>query len=216
MIRVTPAVEPLDFRKRVTTPGLLAIAEMVGEKPMRGAGRRFQKVASKREDIPSKSFPAYWTQALDDLMEAYDRTCAYSCFRIHEVTGWRSADHFAPKSTKWDKVYEWSNYRLACGPLNARKKDFADVIDPFEITDGWFQLELVGFQVIPDPSLDAPTRRRVQNTIDRLKLDDFRGARARDAENYWAREVSLRVLTEESPFVAKELRRQSRLNAGDS
>ncbi|MFM9960655.1 MAG: hypothetical protein ACKV2Q_05460 [Planctomycetaceae bacterium] len=131
------------------------------------------------------------------------------------MTGWRSVDHFAPKSRKWDQVYQWSNYRLACGPLNARKKDFGDVLDPFDITDGWFQLELVGFQVIPDPSLKQPTYGRVQDTIIRLGLNDFCRSRERDAENYWAKEVSLRVLTEESPFVAKELRRQTRLNAGD-
>jgi len=215
MIRVTPAPEPAAFDKLVRKPGLRAIAEMVGERPLRKAGRRFQKVADRREDISPEKFPDYWTKVLDDLMSAYDQICAYSCFRIHPVTGSRSVDHMAAKSRAHDQVYEWLNYRLACSLLNARKKDFGDVLDPFEIIDGWFQLELLGFQVLPAPELAAEIRTRVKQTIDRLGLDDFRRSRERDAENYWARNVSLAVLTEESPFVAKELRRQGRLNDGD-
>lgn len=214
MIRVEKANEPLSFNERVRIPGLRVIAEMVGEKPQRTAGKRFKKIADQRDDIPAKEFPPYWTEALNDLMEAYDWTCAYSCFRIHPVTGRRSVDHFAAKSRQWEKVYEWSNYRLASSLLNARKNDFGDVLDPFEIVDGWFQLELVGFQVLPDPTLKHAIRERVQRTIDRLGLNDFRRARERDAENYWSGEISWRVLSEESPFVAKELRRQGRLNTG--
>jgi hypothetical protein len=215
MIRVIPAPEPRHFDRLVRTPGLRAIAEMVGERPPRRGGRRFQRIADRREDIPSERFPPYWTEVLDDLMTAYDRICAYSCFRIHPVTGSRSVEHMAPKSRAHDKVYEWSNYRLASSLLNARKREFGDVLDPFEIIDGWFQLELLGFQVVPAPGLPAGVRTRVVQTIDRLGLDDFRIPRERDAENYWARRISLGVLTEESPFVAKELRRQGRLNDED-
>ena len=48
------------------------------------------------------------------------------------------------KSMRWDQVYEWANYRLACSLMNARKDAIASVLDPFEIEDGWFALELVG------------------------------------------------------------------------
>lgn len=215
MIRVKQAPEPATFQKRVRTPGLRAIEEMVGEHPDRKAGRRFKKIADRREDIPSDSFPKYWTETLDDLMQAYAEVCAYSCFRIHPVTGGCSVDHFAAKSRTWGKVYEWDNYRLVCSRLNSRKNDFGDVLDPFKVSDGWFQLELTGFQVIPNPMLKAPARDRIQKTIDRLRLNDFCRQRAEDEFRYRNGEVSLRVLTEESPFVAKELRRQGRLNAGD-
>jgi len=216
MIRVESAKEPDGFKVAVREPGLRAIAEMVGEKPPRPAGKRFAKIAERREDISSNNFPSYWTESLADLMRLYHRTCAYSCFRIHPVTGGRSVDHFAAKSRKWDQVYEWENYRLACSLLNARKKDFGDVLDPFEIADGWFQLELVGFQVRPNPDLNESVRNRIQRTIDRLGLNDFRTERAEDAERYWTKEYSLATLTRESPFVAMELRRQGRLLAGDA
>jgi hypothetical protein len=217
MIRGTPAPEPATFQERVRTPGLRAIAEMVGERPSRRSGRRFQKLADRREDIPADKLPPYWTEALDDLMKLYNQMCAYSCFRIHPVTGSRSVDHMAARSRSHDMVYEWRNYRLASAILNARKRDFGDVLDPFEIKDGWFQLELHGFQIMPNARLKSPIRTQVKDTIDRLGLDDFRcrSARKHDADKYWSGQISLSILTEESPFVAKELRRHGRLNEGD-
>ncbi len=197
MIHVRLAEEPASFNEAVRTPGLRAMAEMVGETPTRNAGRRYTRIADRRGDIPADKFPPYWTAALDDLMTLYEQMCAYCCFRIHPVTGSSSVDHFAAKSRKWDRVYEWNNYRLACSRLNARKNDFGDVLDPIQIYDGWFQLELVGFQIVPNPHLHPITRDEIQNTIDRLGLDDFRQERAEDAERYWSKDISLSILTRE-------------------
>ena len=215
MIRIVPAPEPGRFATTVREPGLRAIAEMVGEKPTGRKGKPFQKIADQREQIPYDKFPPYWREALHDLLTAYSQICAYSCFRIHTVTGAGSVDHMIAKSKAWDNVYEWSNYRLACARLNARKNDFEDVLDPFEIQDGWYQLELVGFQVFANPHLDAQLRTSVENTITRLGLNEFCHERAEDAEYYWAGDVTLKVLTAESPFVTKELRRQGRLLLAD-
>jgi hypothetical protein len=217
VIPVTRAPKPKQFDDKVRRPGLRAIAEMVGRPTpyKRTAGKPFKKIAARERDIPTARFPAYWTEALDDLMNAYHKICAYTCFRIHPVTGARSADHFAPKSIHWRKVYVWSNYRLCCSRMNARKNDFGSVLDPFKIKPGWFQLELLGFQVIPDPKLSKVIRNRIQDSINRLGLNDFKSDREKDAERYWKGDISLPVLKEESPFVADELRRQGRLNPGD-
>ena len=217
MIPVAPATEPAGFETKVRRPGLRAIAEMVG-KPSpypRTAGRKHKKIATREANIPADAFPSYWTKVLKELMAAYHEVCAYSCFRIHPVTGARSADHFAPKSRDWQHVYQWSNYRLCCSRMNARKNDFGAVVDPFNVQQGWFELELLGFQVIPGRSLSVDIRTQVQNTIDRLGLNDFRRDREKDAERYWNRGYSLAVLKEDSPFVAYELYRQGRLNPGD-
>ncbi|MCA9048201.1 MAG: hypothetical protein KDA89_05700 [Planctomycetaceae bacterium] len=215
MIYVAEANEPATFDTKVRQPGLRAIAEMVGEQPPRNAGRRFEKVAERREHIPSSRFPTYWTKCLPELETSYGYICAYSCFRIHPVTGAASVDHMAPKSRAWHRVYEWNNYRLACSRLNARKNSFEDVMDPFEIEDGWFQLELVGFTIIPNPQLPRSRQRQIEDTVRRLGLDDFADDRALDAENYWSREITIKILRSESPFVAMELQRQGRLNSGD-
>lgn len=217
MIPVVKAGKPKAFDRTVREPGLRAIAEMAGKPPpfARTAGRPHTQIAKRKADIPSTKFPPYWTEALDDLMSAYGEICSYSCFRIHRVTGARSVDHFAPKSQHWRAVYEWANYRLCCSRMNSRKNDFGDVLDPFTIGPGWFELELVGFQVIPGNLVPPPSLRHVTETIDRLGLNDFSRERAEDAERYWKCDYSLRVLKKDSPFVAYELHRQNKLNPGD-
>ena len=218
MIPVARAKSPATFDATVRQPGLRAIAEMVGKRSPypRTAGRPFKQIAHRERDIPADAFPPYWTESLDDLMTAYREICAYSCFRIHPVTGARSVDHFAPKSRSWRNVYQWSNYRLCCSRMNARKNDFGAVLDPFEIKPGWFQLELLGFQVVPNPKLRPSARDLIQVSIDRLGLNQFRRDREKDAERYWSGGYSLEVLKEEAPFVAYELYRQGRLNPGDT
>ena len=47
-----------------------------------------------------------------------------------------------PKSTRWRDVYEWLNYRLACSRMNSRKGVMPNILDPFEVENEWFVLEL--------------------------------------------------------------------------
>ncbi len=218
MIPVKPAKEPDTFDALVRQRGLRALAEMTGAAfvPKRPKGQKaFPKIAARIEDIASEKLPPFWTEALDDLMRAYNEICAYSCFRIHPVTGARSADHFAPKSLTPQAAYEWANYRLCAARLNSRKGKFGSVQDPFTLKADVFQLNLVTFDIEPNKSLSAALKKRVKETTEKLGLNEFSNARAKDAEDYWRNEVSLKVLRRESPFVAYELMRQGRLNAGD-
>lgn len=215
MIHVTPAPEPASFEAKVRTPGKRAIAELTGQQPTppRRRGKPFNAIASRPEDIPPREFPTYWTEDLSEMMESYNRICAYACLGINPVTGAASVDHMAPKSRHWKRVYEWDNYRLACSRMNSRKSSFDDVIDPFDAIDDWFQLELVGFQVVPNPNLDTPTTLLVEETIARLNLNDqdLCDIREKHATYFWTNEVSMTYLRQESPFVARELVRQNRL-----
>ena len=212
MFPVTPAPEPPAFDKKVRQPGLRAIAELAGEQPNppRTAGRPYPPVAASRDEIPADKFPPYWREMLDDLMESYHRICAYLCLYISRGTGAPSVDHAVAKSQKWDQVYEWSNYRLACSLMNARKGAAACVLDPFEIEKGWFALELVGFQVLPGDRLSDEVIGAVANTIERLRLNDPTCCEAREeyAENYWNGGISFRHLMQHAPFVSRELQRQ--------
>ena len=211
MIPVRPAPEPPDFDVRVRQPGLRAIAELVGETPQRTAGRRFGKVADARKQIPAGSFPPYWRAALDDLQAAYDRVCAYLCVRISTDA---SVDHYLAKSRRWDLVYEWSNYRLACAAMNSYKGEYGDVLDPLEMQDGWFALELVEFQVVAGAGLVDRDAERVRSTIRRLHLNGprFCRIRAEFAEARWNDEISADYLVRHAPFIARELIRQCRMN----
>jgi hypothetical protein len=182
VIHVDLQPEPPDFDANVRQPGLRALAE-------------------GKIDLPP-----YWRACLPALYERYRGICAYLCVLIPRGTGARSVDHVAPKSKRRDRAYEWDNYRLVSTLMNARKRDFDDVLDPFEIADGWFTLELSFLQVMPSPRLDDATRARVQATIDRLGLNDQEcvAARALYYQPFVEGQLSAEALAEWSPFVARE------------
>lgn len=208
MIRVELVDEPESFDETVRKPGLRAIAELVGEEGLSARrGRPRKVVAPTRENIPADKFPAVWTNALPDLMEAYGRLCAYICIYIERVTGGGSVDHMLPKSCSWQDVYEWKNYRLACTLMNARKNNYQDVLDPFEVEDGWFRIELVSYQVIPGEGLDPMTKARVLATIERLKLNDHDCLKVREeyATAFFDGDIKLDYLRRRAPFLAREI-----------
>ena len=218
MIPVAEAPPPAKFDERVKNPGLSAIAELVGEKPDKPRkGPRRNKVADRREDIPPDEFPPYWRDVLPEMLESYDRICAYLSLYIPRATGSPSVDHIIPKSKAWDRVYEWSNYRLACARLNSWKS-VNSVLDPFAVEDGWFALEFVEFQVMPGPRAAGAVEKQVEDTIEKLGLNDQECCDAREeyVEAYLDREpIPLWYLKRRAPFIARELRRQGMLRAGD-
>ncbi len=122
MIPVAMAVEPPDFDARVRRPGLSAIRELAGRRPLlRRSARKRAAICGRYRDIPSVKYPEFWREALPDVAAAYGRICAYSCLYIHSATGGPTIDHRLPKSMAWYGVYRWSNYRLACSLMNSRK-----------------------------------------------------------------------------------------------
>lgn len=212
-----------DFDKEVRQPGLSALAELTGHPPtIARPGPRIKKRASRVAELdPSvlREYP-YWTRALPSLYRAYRETCAYSCFRIARTSG-PTVDHFvAIASAKLTDAYEWSNYRLACSLMNACKREFPDVLDPFSIQDGWFVLNLDTLDVEPADGLTRDVRDRVVATITRLKLnEECRLERQRYFDLYWAPEsnppVPLWFLEKEAPFLVREMRRQGRVRPED-
>lgn len=218
MIPVVPAPEPERFDADVRQKGLSAIAELVGEPPLvRRQGPRIKKVAARREEIPTEKFPPYWRNVLPETRVAYGSICAYLSLYIEKATGSATVDHMIPKSKAWDRVYEWTNYRLACAIVNARKSDTELALDPFEIEPETFALEFVEFQVIPGPRAIGDLQGRVNRTINLLglNLSDCRAARREYVVNYEEAQISLAYLERRAPFIAYELTRQSRLRPED-
>ncbi len=214
MIPVAPAPGPATFDDRVRQRGLAAIDELIGRKPRRPRpGPRRKPVAKRAEDVPARCFPDFWRLALDELLVAYQRRCAYLALYLEPATGSPSVDHMLPKSKAWDQVYEWLNYRLCASLVNATKGDRSDMLDPFEIGERWFGLELVGFQVVVGP--DAPARQRaaIEQTIVGVGLNQPECCRAREeyVVRYQGGDISLAYLRQRAPFVAAELSRQGRL-----
>ncbi len=151
------------------------------------------------------------------MLRAYNRLCAYLSLYIEHATGSPSVDHVIPKSKVWDQVYEWSNYRLACALVNSKKQDVDIVLDPFEIEDGLFALEFFDFQVKPGELAIGGLEDRVVDTIEKLglNLSDCCKARQEYFESYRRRDIKFDYLERRAPFIARELRRQGRLNEGD-
>lgn len=190
MIRIELQPEPPGFDALVRQKGLKALAD-------------------KKAGL-IKKLPDHWRACLDDLWEAYGGVCAYASIYIDPVTGGSSVEHFAPKSDVEDLAYEWKNYRLVCRLMNSRKWTFRDVLDPCEIGNGWFVLNLITMGIAPADDLPPAEREAVRDTIDRLKLDDSRcrQARANYYNQYLAGDLTFRNLQRFSPFVAFEVERQ--------
>lgn len=193
MIPVAPAPEPADFDVLVRQPGLEALDEF--------------RAGTIRE------LPSHWGRCAAQMLQAYQRICAYSCLYIHDITGGPSVEHFAPKSKSPDQAYEWANYRLVCAMMNSRKREFEDVLDPFAIEPGFFALNPVALKVVPGPKA-GPMRPEVERTIRRLRLDQADYAQALRAylEPYRSGDISYRHLSERAPFLAAELSRLGMLN----
>ena len=212
MIRVHLAKEPITFAAAVRQLGLSAVAEMVGEPPtVKRPGPKRKKIAERREDIPAAEFPPLWTKAHDDLLKAYERRCAFLACYIEPGTGVPTTDHMIPKSRAWDAVYEWSNYRLAAHLLNSLKSDQVLFLDPFEVEDEWFGLELVDFDVFLRESFPEHLRLHAENTLPKLNHPDCRQLRGEYVDGYLIHGLPLAYIERRSPFVAREMRRQGLL-----
>ena len=153
----------------------------------------------------------YWSRVKEELYDSYQHVCAYSCHWI-PPEGSRTCDHFIPKDRKPTLAYEWKNFRLMCGVLNGRKQNRTDLLDPFRIQDAWFTLEFPSLLVFPNDTLSAYLSKRVQTTINVLKLNDDGTCRA--TRRHWLRAyctqgIPIDFLRSMAPFLTKELERQN-------
>lgn len=192
MIPVRQQPEPTDFDTRVRAKGVAFLQKV--SRPQAWENRE------------------YWRDSLKDLYRAYDEVCAYSAQWIPRIEGSPTVDHFIPKSVRPELAYEWSNFRLSCLKMNARKRDFQDVIDPFQIQPDWFILDFPSLIVKANPELEESIRSRVKSTIKRLKLnddDDCVKHRQDWLMCYCNKQFPFDFLKKTAPFIAYELERQN-------
>lgn len=199
MISVSPKPEPAHFNQQVRVPG---------NNYLKAHGMALADPLPPRADVPP-----YWRECLRDLYQAYERTCGYLAIRFEIVTGAASVDHFIPKSYLAGQAYEWSNYRLACLCMNTRKRDYQDVLDPFEIQEDWFRMDFLTGEVYENPGIDDEIKDRISHTIKRLRLDsqEINDLRLEYFTQYLDGEISEAYLKRNAPFVWKEANRQDLL-----
>lgn len=221
MIPVKQAPEPKSFDAHVRKRGADAILRLLG-KPVKARGRKPKAKFAREQDIPPDSFPTCWTDvrasdnksALDDLMDAYDKCCAYLGMRLERATGSPTVDHYIPKERDWRLVYEGSNYRLSASCVNGAKGT-RDVVDPFKVKPGWFELDLATFFVKRGAAAPPSEHARIDETLPILNLRPCVAQRGEYITEYQKGEIDLASVTRYAPFIAAELRRQGQLRPGD-
>lgn len=214
MIPIARMTEPPDFDRRIRQPGRAAIDELVGRPARTGRKTSRRQVADREEDIPADQFPPRWRLVLDDMLELYERRCAYLAVYLEPGTSSPTIDHIVPKSQDWRLVYEWTNYCLCAVVVNAKKGELLTLVDPFSVEEGWFALNLATFEVELGPKPAPSSLDRISATLPILNL---RGC-CRLREEYVNRYrlgpphgIDLQYLEWRAPFVALELRRQGAL-----
>ena len=191
MIRVAPKPEYPNFDAHVRKPG-----------------------AAFLKDCPqptSKEFRQrnFWSKAARELHAAYSGICAYTAMYLPDQ--W-SVDHFLPKAAYPHLAYEWSNFRLASGRVNTSKGDQTSILDPFDIEDDWFLMDIPACLLRANPALNRELRVQITNTINSLRLnqdDNYVQERYNILMDYARGDVSLEFLVRRYPFLAKEISRQN-------
>ncbi len=161
MIPVKPQPEPSIFDQKVRIPGNKFLKKLA----------QLQRTSIPRPTAKQWAYHDEWTRVRPHMRNAYKGRCAYIAHWIPDSSN-PNVDHFIPKSVEPWRAYEWSNYRLACPLVNAHKKDYQDILDPFTIQNDWFFLKFPSLMLEPNPNLPKQIQEQIQTTIDRLKLNE--------------------------------------------
>jgi hypothetical protein len=190
MIRVQPKPEYVGFDVQVRRPGAAFLAVIPNP-----TSAQFKK-------------KNYWNRAARELHAAYSGICAYTAMYLADQG---SVDHFLPKTIHPHLAYEWNNFRLASGRVNSTKGNLAGILDPFQIQDDWFHMDVPMCLLKPNPALGKALRDQVANTINTLRLnqdDNYVQERCNILMDFAREDVSLGFLQRRYPFLAKEVNRQ--------
>lgn len=151
----------------------------------------------------------FWSKAARELHAAYSGICAYTAMYLPEQG---SVDHFLPKASHPHLAYEWSNFRLASGRVNSSKGSAADVLDPFQIENDWFYMDIPACLLRANPSLEKALRNQISGTINSLRLnqdDNYVQERCNILMDYAREDITIGFLERRYPFLAKEVTRQA-------
>ncbi len=187
MIRFEPPVEPPRFEQQVRVPGTRWLTNNPN--------------ATTRP-------PNHWNRCKSDLADGFKNLCAYSA--MYEPVG--TVDHFVSWDEDRSLAYEWSNYRYASGWINSSKKSLKaeEILDPFEVEDGWFEIILPSLQLVVSVSVSAYIKARAEFVLSRLHLrDDERVLRQRREwyRMYQEGGLTLKELWLKAPLIAAAIAR---------
>lgn len=201
MIHVTPQPEPSDFADKVATPGS---KWLLGQPWYDGARPEGEQAVP-----PRTKWKPCWTKAGYDLYKAYGGVCAYLGIRFEYATGASTVDHFLPKHQFPGLAYSWSNFRLSSLAPNRRKGQKTDILDPFEVGNDWFDVDMLTGAVRPNPALPPNLQTKVRDTAEELDLNNEASRKMRRTRilHYFKGDITGSFFKHESPFLWHVLNR---------
>lgn len=123
MIPVHKVRKPKDFDTRVTQPGNQWL----------------------QDNHQAKRPKRLWAPYTSTLSDGFTGLCGYAA--MLDPTG-GTVDHYLSFKNHPQLAYDWDNYRFASGTMNSSKGNADDaVLDPHEVGDGWFEIELPSLQM---------------------------------------------------------------------
>jgi hypothetical protein len=186
MMHFDRPVEPAGFHERVRVPG--------------------ENWLSNHRSAKPELFPDYWKRFRHELGDGFTWLCAYSAVRT--VDG--EVDHYRSKSKCPELAYEWSNYRYASSRINSRKSTHDQaILDPFEVQDDWFEVQLGTWQLLITDNLPPDQRMRAEFTLEKLGLgsgDDAVRTRRIYYDEFAKGGSTLQSLDKSVPLVARAVR----------
>ncbi|MCC6999393.1 MAG: hypothetical protein IT370_32585 [Deltaproteobacteria bacterium] len=151
-----------------------------------------------------------WGPFTGALAEGFRHLCGYSAMWVPSSG---TVDHFVSWNEDRSLAYRWANYRFAASWLNSSKQRLRaeQVLDPFEVADGWFEIILPSLQLVVTDTIPAAARDRAAFVLKRLHLaHDERIIRQRREwyRMYQAGELTLGGLALKAPLIAAAVRKQ--------
>lgn len=164
-------------------------------------------------DNPDCKRPSdYWSPFRLALANGFSHRCGFGAMWISSGT----VDHFVSWNEDKSLAYEWSNYRYVEGWVNSSKskKKSADLLDPFEVGDGWFEILLPSMQLVLTDAIPAALRAKAEYTLKNLPIRD--DERILHTRREWYRMyqegMPLKLLREKAPLIAAAVEKQNAAN----
>lgn len=152
-----------------------------------------------------------WSPFRLALAQGFNDRCGYTAMWISSGT----VDHGVSVHQTRSLAYEWSNYRYIDGWVNSSKSRLtaADVLDPFEVQEGWFEIILPSLQLVITDAVPPAYRQRAENTLKNLPLRD--DERVMKSRRKWLSEYEqhkdMSLLRANAPLIAIAIEKQQAL-----
>ena len=177
------------------------------EQKCRQAGKKWL-LANQNETRPKD----FWSPFRLKLAAGFLDRCGYGAMYIPSG----QVDHHASIDEDRSQSYEWSNFRYIDGWINSAKskRKVIELLDPFEVQEGWFELELPSLQLKTTDAMPAEYRKRAANTLCFLHLGhDERIVRQRRAWlEMYEQGTPLEVIRQRAPLIAAAIEKRNRLD----